>query len=287
LSLALAAVAVVSGALVVTGTAQSMLSIFEPKQFVPVPVQPASFASLPDLAAYGTMHISREPVIHQPESAASASSAAGLHVLVPGFMPPGVSGPLAIHLVTEASGSFTFSSAKARATAHAEGRSLPSLPSDLDGTTLYLTAGPGVVETIGTQSPAERAGRSPSAPGNVTQLFGGIPQVLIVEMHTPKVTSTGASVSELEGWLVSLPGVSPELKAQIRAIGNPENTLPVPIPTNAATAQHVPVQGVSGLLVGDRTGVGSGLLWEKDGIVYGVAGTLSADYVRALADSLH
>src|SRR5438132_7149770 len=83
LSLALAALAVVSGALVVTGTAQSMLSIFEPKQFVPVPVQPASFASLPDLAAYGTMHISREPVIHQPESAASASSAAGLHVLVP------------------------------------------------------------------------------------------------------------------------------------------------------------------------------------------------------------
>jgi hypothetical protein len=48
----------------------------------------------------------------------------------------------------------------------------------------------------------------------------------------------------------------------------------------------VQVQGVPGYAVGDNTGLGSGVIWEKGGIIYGVAGTLSQDAVLSVANSL-
>ena len=46
------------------------------------------------------------------------------------------------------------------------------------------------------------------------------------------------------------------------------------------------VDGVQGVLVGDNTGLGAGVIWIKDGFVYGVGGTLSQDQVLAIARSL-
>jgi hypothetical protein len=48
----------------------------------------------------------------------------------------------------------------------------------------------------------------------------------------------------------------------------------------------VQVQGTSGLAVGDNTGIGSGVIWEKDGVVYGVAGALPESQILAIANSL-
>jgi len=47
------------------------------------------------------------------------------------------------------------------------------------------------------------------------------------------------------------------------------------------------VQGVQGVFVGDSTGLGSALIWSKDGMVFGVAGTLSEAEILAVANSLH
>ena len=55
----------------------------------------------------------------------------------------------------------------------------------------------------------------------------------------------------------------------------------------AATSKKVSVQGVEGIFVGDSTGLGSAVIWQKDGIVYGVAGTLTEQQVLAVANSLH
>jgi hypothetical protein len=49
----------------------------------------------------------------------------------------------------------------------------------------------------------------------------------------------------------------------------------------------VTVQGVQGLAVGDSTGLGSVVIWEKDGIIYGVGGPLTEDQVLDIANSLH
>jgi hypothetical protein len=47
------------------------------------------------------------------------------------------------------------------------------------------------------------------------------------------------------------------------------------------------VQGRSGLLVGDNTGVFSVVIWEENGVVYGVGGALTSGQVLHVANSLH
>jgi len=80
--------------------------------------------------------------------------------------------------------------------------------------------------------------------------------------------------------------VSPALAAQIRAIGDPASTLPVPIPVGVAQAKNVSVHGTTGLFVGDSTGLGSGVIWVQNGLVYVVGGTLTESEVLAVANSL-
>ena len=108
----------------------------------------------------------------------------------------------------------------------------------------------------------------------------------VVEMTNPVVSSTGASVTTIEDYLVSLPGFPPDLAAQIRAIGDPATTLPVPVPTGQDSHQ-VDVNGAKGLFVGDSTGLGSGVVWTKDSVLYATVGTMTEDEVTGVARSLH
>jgi hypothetical protein len=71
-----------------------------------------------------------------------------------------------------------------------------------------------------------------------------------------------------------MPGISPELATAIKAIGDSGTTLPVPVPIEFGTATRVQVQGVDGIALGDNTGVGAGVIWIKNGVIYGVVGTV-------------
>ena len=102
----------------------------------------------------------------------------------------------------------------------------------------------------------------------------------------PAVTSTDATVAGIEDYLLKQPGISPQLAAAIRAIGDPSSTLPIPIPIDMASAKTVQVQGVSGLAIGDITAAGSGVIWQKNGVVYGVAGFLPESEILAIANGL-
>jgi len=102
----------------------------------------------------------------------------------------------------------------------------------------------------------------------------------------PTVQSSGVSVRQLEDYLLQQPGISPELAAQIRALGNPSQTLPIPIPVNMANSHPARVQGMPGVVIGDSSGLGSAVVWVKDGVVYAVGGTLTEDQVLQVANSL-
>ena len=78
-----------------------------------------------------------------------------------------------------------------------------------------------------------------------------------------------------------------ELKAAIQAIGDPSTTLLIPVPIEYATSTQVTVQGVDGVALGDNTGVGSGVVWVKDGYVYVVAGSIKRDDAVAIANNLN
>jgi hypothetical protein len=110
--------------------------------------------------------------------------------------------------------------------------------------------------------------------------------VFVGVAKAPTVGSDGATVAEIQGYLLSQPTVSPALAAQIRAMGDPASTLPVPIPVGQAAAKNVGVHGTTGLFVGDSTGLGSGVLWQQNGLVYIVAGTLTEAETLAIANSL-
>lgn len=262
--------------------AQSFLAIFEPRQFVALPISRADaqrLRTLPDLSKYGT---TRDIVPQRRAEAGDARHAALLTrmpVRVPSFVPPGTGMP-DYRLTSRGTTAFTFSAAKAAAAAAAAGRALPPMPRGLDGSTLAATVGP-IVMTI-YQTPRERAlhrrqGRSRD----------DWPKLLVAQMPAPTITSNGVSAATLIDYVAAQPGVPPQVAAALHAISDPTSTLPIPVPIDRMRAEHVIVQGAPGLMVGDNTGVGAGVIWQNNGYVYGVAGTLPVQTILAVANSLH
>ena len=272
--------------------AQGFLAIFEPSQIVAVPISRADIAALralPDLGAYGTVRQGAQPVRATVADSRSAALIAGMPVRVPGYLPSGFQQQRPTYMIQgRTTGTFTFSAAKAAAAASAQGAALPPMPARLDGSTLVASLGPVVVATYGIHPSSNGtfiSGRFHRHGGAVSPLHLAI--VVIAQAPAPRVSSTGASAHEIESYLLSLPGVPPQLAGEIRAIGDPSTTLPIPVPVDRETAQSVMVQGVQGLGILDNTGLGSGVVWQRDGMIYAVAGAMPARDVLAVANSLH
>lgn len=260
---------VVAGALFLTpagSLASGFITIFQPKQVAVVPISTQELQQLSDLRKFGTVHAPANVPSQNVADAAAASQASGMTVLVPSSLPAGVPPDASYQVVPGATGTFTFSAAKAQEWAQDHNQTLPTMPDNVDGSTLRLTTGNGAVAMYGKSQ--------------------GIPALVVGQMVAPKVESTGASVQELEDYILSLPGISPQLKTSIRAIGDPTSTLPIPVPIDKANADQVTVQGAPGLAIGDSTGVASAVIWEKDSIIYGVGGSLTESQVIDVANSL-
>jgi len=292
----LAVVVASMGTLVATGVASNIIQIFQPENFVAVPIDITSLGALPDLTGYGSVRVLQPPRATAASSLADASSSSGLHLLAPGKLPAGVKGDPVFHVLSAGSASFTFSTAAASASAGKLGKALPALPANLDGSSLTLNGGPVVIETLGSQHslgpfPAPSSGVSGNAADGAHHgLLGGldgIPQLVIVQMKAPVLYSDGPTVAQYEDALLSMPGVPPSLASQIRALGDLSSTLPIPIPTSLASAHSADINGSPGLVIGDTTGIASGVLWQSHGQVYAVAGSLTDRQVVAIARSMH
>jgi hypothetical protein len=274
---AAATVALVATLLTVSGLAETILTIFEPKQIVAVPITTTDLRGAPSFDTYGTLTWTEQPRPYDVPDVRVAAKESGMAVLIPGNLPTGVGAPR-YGVMAKTTATFTFSAEKTRQAAAAQKRTPPPMPANIDGSKLFITGGPAVVAFYddGTRPTATSA--SP---------FSGMPKLIVAQGRPPVVQSDGVTVEQLQSYLLAQPGISPQLAAQIRAIKDPSSTLPVPIPVDMATSKKVTVQGVEGIFVGDSTGLGSAVIWQKDGIVYGVAGTLTEQQVLAVANSLH
>ena len=204
---------------------------------------------------------------------------------------------------------FTFDPAKAEAAARRIGATLPPMPADVEGSTLQVAipavlvtsygVSPGRLIGVGESSTGSAAGQSqaqsPTAsgtPGSTggTQTSGGTSEdlegLVIVTSRLPTVSSTGATAAQIEDYLLAQPSVPAGLAAEIRALGDPSSTLPIPIPVSLASAQRVSVDGGQGLLIGDETGIGSLVLWEHDGTINAVVGSVSSGQALGVARSI-
>ena len=263
---AAAAVVIVATTLTMTGVADSILQIFEAKQVAAVTITPTDIKTLGQLSQFGKLTWSGQPEPHQVASLAAATAETGLPAISV-RVPASITAPATYGAMTRTTATFVFDASLAQASAAAIGRTAPPMPAKLDGSTLVFSGGPAIVISYGGEKASSGA------------LFVGVAKA-------PTVSSDGATVAELQAYLISQPSVSPAFAAQIRAIGDPASTLPVPIPVGQAQTKNVSVHGTTGLFVGDSTGLGSGVIWVQNGLVYVVGGTLTESEVLAVANSL-
>jgi hypothetical protein len=263
---AAAGIVIVATTLTMSGVADSILQIFEAKQFAAVTVTPTDLQTLGQLSQFGALTWSGQPAPHAVASLAAATAETGIPAISV-TVPASITAAAQYGAMPRTTATFVFDASKAQASALAIGRTAPPMPAKLDGSTLVLAGGPAIAVTYGHDGQAG------------AMLFVGAAK-------SPTVGSDGASVAEIQGYLLAQPGISPALAAQIRAIGDPSSTLPIPIPVGQAAAKNVSVHGVSGLFIGDSTGLGSAVLWQQNGLVYVVGGTLSEAEVLAVANSL-
>ena len=271
------AAAVVGVALLAGVIARDLSLNYSPNTVTAVPVTVADMQSLSQLAEYGNVTWTKQPSLQVVTSAADASAAAGgLQAPAVGNLPKGVSTAVTYVAMSQGVAVFTFDATKAAAAAATEGKTLPALPRGMDGAQLTVTVGPAVGEVF----------------GNLNQPTGSsasdinLPQLVVGVSSAPTAVSTQVTPKQMEDYLLSLPGVSKELKAAIKAIGDPSTTLPIPIPVQYATSRSVTVQGVQGVALGDNTGVGSAVIWVKNHVVYAVAGSIKQSDAIDIANNL-
>jgi hypothetical protein len=263
--------------------AQSVLHIFQPKQFVAAPVTMQDLSRLPDLDHYGSLRVSPGQAPRQVGSRAEAGAIAGMTVLAPASLPSGVPVTPTYGIIPEQRASFTFSADRLRAA----DPSAPPMPASIDGSTLVIQTGTAVLTFYGDSARvASLLESSAGGSSTATAALGQGRALLIVQAKAPTVSSTGASAEELKQYLLSQPGISPQLAEAVRAIGDPAATWPVPIPIGSAGAHSVTVRGAPGLAIADSTGLGGGLLWVEQGMVFAIGGTLTEKELLAVANAL-
>ncbi|MGH7904317.1 MAG: hypothetical protein ACREPA_09370 [Candidatus Dormibacteraceae bacterium] len=242
--------------------------IFEPAQVAPVTFSAQDMRALPDLSAYGTEKTGTSHAPRQVAGLAAAEAATGLSLTLPGRLPAGVSGQPTYYVVDTEQGSFTFSAAKAQAHAQAIGKALPPMPAGMDGSTLYANVGPAIVAAYG------------GGPGST-------PDFAVAVTKAPSVYSSGKlTVGEIERYLVAQPGFPTGVAQEITKLGDLTRTLPIPIAAKLMSSQRITINNVPGVLITENSGIGSAVVWEKDGLVHAVGGLIDAQAARDAASAL-
>ena len=92
-------------------------------------------------------------------------------------------------------------------------------------------------------------------------------------------------VNAFRAALLALPGLPQDTVNQLKNVKDWDRTLIIPVPEDATT-KNVSINGNAGLLILDGQGRGSLLLWQANGNLYAVGGTLSEADVTTVAQGL-
>jgi hypothetical protein len=274
--LALTAGAVIAAlALTAPVSARGILDVFTPKSVRTITVTPGdqkALRALPPLEAFGTVLGTRSPGVSEVASAADIASQAHFKPRVPADVPSDIKAMAHYSVTSPVNTTFTFSAAKTRAWATEQHIKLAPMPANLNGSVVRAQLAPIAMISYGARS---RRGHQMGT------------MLTVVQAPVPHITTTGATVRDITSYLLAQPGMPADVAAQLRSIGDPSQTLPIPIQFDKQTAKDVTVDGVQGMVIGDQTGIGSVVVWQKNGMFYSVGGTYSEDRILAIASSLH
>lgn len=254
-----------------TAAAASLSTIFAPTRVAPVSLSRGDLGALSSVLGlgnrqplgafatpaghstlrFGTIRWSSAPA-RQAVSAAEVRADTGLPMTLPRRLPAGVAAAHQFIVQPRANATVTFGAGAG----------------SLAGSTVTVQAGPAVF--------AEYSGRE----GN------GVPTLGIAMVPRPTALSNGASMRRIEAFLLSQPGVPPQLAEEIRLLGDLRTTLPIPVPAGASV-HSVQVAGWPGVLLADPSGAASGVVWEDGGgVLHVVAGLLDSHDVLDVAGQL-
>jgi len=200
---------------------------------------------------FGTLRWSSSGQPGQVSSVARATAQTHLAFRAPARLPAGVGSLAAVLVQPQATATITFSK---------------DIAAPVGGTRLTVSAGPAMMVQYG------------------GQLGGGkVPTLGILTMRRPVATSTGATTSQLENYLLGQRGMPTDLARQVRLLGSPGSVLPIPVPPGA-TATHLRVHGAPAVLLSFASGAASAVIWEShDGTVHAVAGLLNRQDILNVA----
>lgn len=273
--------AAVAAGLVVLGgaaaaAASDWLPIFRAEKVAPVTISDADLTGadqlmdqvgrLAELSAYGDLTAPSQVRPSTVPDAAAAAARTGLTVPAVADVPTGVQGAPRYLVLDQQNVEFTFSAAKAGEAVRTHGGTLATMPAGLDGTRLRVQGGPGVAVAWQQQS--------------------GMPTLVVARAKAPTAATQGAPLPVVRDYLLSMPGISPGLAAQLRAVTGDGTTLPIPVPSAMATSSQTDVDGVPATVIQTKNGLLVGVVWVDRGELNVVLGPLSRDEVLKVARDL-
>jgi hypothetical protein len=255
-----------------TAAAATLTTVFAPTHVAPVTLSQGDLRAIAGLAGlgggqavggfaspagstavrFGTIRWSSTGPPHPVSSASAAAAQAGFPVPLPAHLPAGVSPARQFTVQPRVSATVTFNASAA----------------SLAGSSVSVDAGP-----------VAMAQYSGTATGNV-------PTLVVATMRRPTAVSTGASLSQIEAFLLGQPGIPSGLAEEIRLLGDLRTVFPVPVPSGASV-RSVRVSGWPGVLLGDSSNAAAGVIWEDGrGMLHLVAGILDRQDVLNVAQQL-
>jgi hypothetical protein len=264
--------------------AAGFLSQFRSQQLAVVEISPQSQAELQrTLNSLGNLGTVRSPggtvarggavVPRSPEphavSLADASREVGFPLLTPdpAALPASVNRTPEVQVIPAMEFRFTFDKAKAASYYRANGNPNISLPDKFDGASLVVST-PAAALLQYSDRDSHQA------------LIVGQAGLLVVNVEGK------VSLDEMRDFLLGLPGLPKDTVDQLKRIRNWDQTLPLPVPIDQINWKHETFKGNPGVLLNDNTGAGSAAVWQAGGHLYGVAGTLKANDLKRVAESL-
>jgi hypothetical protein len=181
-------------------------------------------------------------------------------------LPRGVTGEPAYQVGGKATATFTFSADRAAEAAAAAGEPLPPPPPGLDGSSVRLSAGPGVAQ--------------------IWESSAGLPALIVGRAVAPTAFSSGVPFDGVRDYLLSLPGLPDGVAEQLRTFAADGSTLPLPVPADRVRTSSAKVDGVTATVLSTRDRTMAAVVWVDDGVVTVVAGSLDTDEVLSVARRL-
>jgi hypothetical protein len=201
---------------------------------------------------------------------AQAVQTVGFNLLTPdtATLPAGLNKTPTVKVSPASQVRFTFDKAKAQAYYQSTGHPEVSLPDKFNGAALSVSIPSAAILSYGSGDASKD-------------------ELVVVEAGELVVDVQGnVSLPEMRDFLLGLPGLPPTVVGQLRQIQNWNDTLPIPVPVDKVNWKSTTINNSQGLLLNDNSGVGSAAVWHANGHLYGVAGTLKANDLKRVADSL-